>query len=120
VSGLTTAFLDWCCEGLVAREVMVLVLIWDNASRHLSHPVRRWLRCHNQKVKQDRAGVRILSCILQVKSPWLDRIEPSWVHGKRRVTEPARLLSAADLAQRVCSAFNVPRFEQLTITNDVA
>ncbi len=120
LSGLTTAFLAWCCAGLAARGMTVLVLVWDNASWHLSQPVRQWLRAHNQQVKRDGAGVRILPCFLPVKSPWLNRIEPCWVHGKRRVAEPARLLSAAELEQRVCAAFHVPRYEHLTITNHAA
>jgi transposase len=120
VSGLTTAFLAWCCAGLAARGMAVLVLIWDNASWHRSQQVRRWLRTHNQQVKRDGTGVRILPCFLPVKSPWLNRIEPCWVHGKRRVAEPARLLSAAELEQRVCAAFHVPRYAHLAITNDAA
>jgi hypothetical protein len=37
------------------------------------------------------------------QSPWLNPIEPKWVHGKRAVVEPAGLLSASELAQRVCA-----------------
>lgn len=120
VSDLTTAFLDWCCAGLAVRGKTVLLLVWDNASWHLSGTVRRWLRCHNQQVKREGTGVRILLCFLPVKSPWLNPIEPRWVHGKRRVAEPARLLSADELERRVCQAFHVPRYEHLTITNNAA
>lgn len=48
------------------------------------------------------------SARLLVKSPWLNPIEPKWPHGKRKVLEPDRLLSAADLVERVCSAFGCP------------
>ena len=45
-------------------------------------------------------GVRIVPCFLPTKSPWLNPIEPKWVHGKRRVVEPARLLTAGELETR--------------------
>ena len=35
----------------------------------------------------------------------LNRIEPKWVHGKRAIVEPARLLTAQELKQRVCDYF---------------
>ena len=39
-----------------------------------------------------KIGVRILLCYLPTKSPWLNSIEPEWVHGKRQVLEPACVL----------------------------
>lgn len=120
LSALTTAFLGWCCDGLAARGKTVLVLIWDNASWHLSKDVRHWLREHNQTVKRAGKGVRILACFLPVKSPWLNPIEPRWVHGKRHVLEPARLLNADELERRVCAAFHAPRYGHLTITKEPA
>ena len=54
-------------------------------------------------VKRHGHGVRILVCCLPVKSPWLNPIEPKWVHGQRAIVEPARLLSAQEVADRVCS-----------------
>lgn len=119
-SGATTAFLDWCCAGLAARGKTALLLVWDNASWHLSKEVRGWLREHNRSVKQRGSGVRIVSCFLPSKSPWLNPIEPRWVHGKRRVVEPARLLTADELERRVCAAFHAPYYKHLTITNDAA
>jgi hypothetical protein len=50
--------------------------------------------------------VRIVVCPLPVKSPWLNPIEPKWAHGKRKIIEPARLLTAQELQERVCAAFN--------------
>jgi hypothetical protein len=32
----------------------VVVLIWDNASRHICREVRRWLGSHNREVKESR------------------------------------------------------------------
>ena len=40
--------------------------------------------------------MRIVPCPLPIKSPWLNPIEPKWVHSKRKVVEPDRLLSAAN------------------------
>jgi hypothetical protein len=52
VSGITTQFLWWCTEKLEAAGKKVLLLIWDNASWHISKEVRRWLGRHNRKVGQ--------------------------------------------------------------------
>ena len=40
-------------------------------------------------------------CRLPSKSPWLNPIEPKWVHGKRAVSEPVRTLAGAELMQRI-------------------
>ena len=57
---------------------------------------------------------------LPAKSPWLNAIEPSWIHGKRKVTEPERLLGAYQLADRVCGVFGCPHYEHLSIPQEVA
>lgn len=49
--------------------------------------------------------MRIVSCLLPKQSPWLNAIEPRWVHGKRKVLEPDGLLGAYELADRVCRVF---------------
>ena len=54
------------------------------------------------------------------KSPWLNAIEPKWIHGKRKVTEPERLLGAYELADRVCGVFGSPHYEHLSIPQEVA
>ena len=64
--------------------------------------------------------MRIVVCGLPVKSPWLNPIEPKWVHGKRKVVEPTRLLSAAELEQRVCAYYDCARFDHLAIPQKVA
>jgi DDE superfamily endonuclease len=101
VSTETTAFLAWCSERLAAQGLTAVLLIWDNASWHISHAVRTWLRQHNHHVKHTGHGVRILACRLPSKSPWLNPIEPKWVHGKRAIVEPDRLLSAQEIMERV-------------------
>ena len=91
LSGITTRFLRWCTEKkLEAIGKKVVLLIWDNArSWHICKEVRRWLGFHNREVKKSGTGVRIVrSCLLPKQSPWLNAIEPKWVHGKRKVVEP--------------------------------
>ena len=119
VSAITIAFLEWCCARAAADGTTTLVLVWDNASWHVSGEVRRWLRAHNQRVHRD-GGVRLIPCFLPSKSPWLNPIEPKWVHGKRRIVEPARLLSARDLEDRICAAFACSPSDHLVIPKEVA
>ncbi len=119
VSPVTTAFLAWCAERLVATGAATLLLVWDNASWHGSAAVRTWLRDHNQRAHRE-GGVRIVPCFLPSKSPWLNPIEPKWVHGKRRIVEPARLLTAAEVEDRVCAALGCPRCDHLAIPQEVA
>jgi hypothetical protein len=80
VSSITTQFLRWCAEKLEDIGKKVLLLIWDNASWHVSKETRRWLGKHNRRVSLESAGgVRIVSCLLPKRSPWLKAIEPKWV-----------------------------------------
>jgi len=120
VSAITIQFLEWCCPKLQGMGIRVLALIWDNAGWHISQAVRTWIREHNRHVKRSGEGVRILVGLLPVKSPWLNPIEPKWVHGKRRVMEPARTLSAQELADRACAAFGCAHEEHLTIPGNVS
>ncbi len=122
VSGTTSRFLSWCCsEGLAAVGKKVLILVWDNASWHVSKEACRWRGEHNQQVKKgNKQGVRIISCYLPKKSPWLNPIEPKWMHGKRRVAQADGVLSAHELAERVCSAFDCPHHEHLSLAEKVA
>ena len=104
VSAVTCAFLTWLALYFAAQGKRALVLIWDNASWHVSQAVRAWVKAHNRQAKHE-GGCRLILCRLPSKSPWLNRIEPKWVHGKRAVVEPARLLSVAELMQRVCAYY---------------
>jgi transposase len=115
VSAVTTDYLAWCCARLAAAGAEALLLVWDNAPWHVSRAVRGWIRDHNRRVKQAGAGVRIIPCYLPIKSPWLNPIEPKWAHGKRRVVEPDRLLSADELIERVCAAFGCDPHPPLAI-----
>ena len=119
VSAITTRFLSWCCHRLERRGKEALLLIWDNASWHKSKFVRRWIAAHNQEVKNSDRGVRIVVCFLPKKSPWLNPIEPKWIHGKRKVAESDRLLTAHELADRVCKVFGCAHEPHLAIPQEV-
>jgi hypothetical protein len=120
VSSVTTRFLRWCCKKLEVEGKRVWILVWDNASWHISGEVREWIASHNRRVKASGEGVRIISCLLPIKSPWLNPIEPKWVHGKRRVVEAGGLLTAWELADRACAALDCPHYEHLSVTENVA
>jgi len=113
VSAVTCAFLAWAAEHLAAEGVRVLALIWDNASWHISREVRVWIRRHNHEVKRTGRGCRLLVCRLPTRSPWLNPIEPKWVHGKRAIVEPERKLAAAELQQRLCQYYRAPLLHPL-------
>ncbi len=106
VSAVTTAFLKWCAERAAAQGKRFLVMVWDNASWHVSREVHTWLKQHNRQVVLSGRGCRIIPSFLPVKSPWLNPIEPKWLHAKRRIVEPDRLLTAAELRRRVVEAFD--------------
>jgi transposase len=84
----------------------VLVIRWDRASWHKSKKVRHWIHQHNQMAKQN-GDVRLLTCLLPVKSPWLNPMEAHWIHAKRKIAEPDGELSAPELMRRLCSHFQV-------------
>lgn len=116
VSSITTQFLSWCCEKLEASGKKVLLFIWDNASWHVSKEVRRCLGKHNRRVKMSSEGVRIVSCLLPKHSPWLNTIEPKWVHGKRKVVEPDGLLETYELAERGSVESSVVRITSVCLS----
>ena len=120
VSAVTRVFLDWCCQEAAARGKTALLLVWDNASWHISKEVRGWIRAHNRQVKAAGQGVRLVVGQLPIKSPWLNPIEPKWVHTRRKVVEPDRLLPACELAARVCDALGSPYHEHIPIPEKVA
>jgi hypothetical protein len=66
----------------------------------VSKQVKTWLREHDQTVLQEaqtgKARVRIIACWLPTKAPGSTVLWPKWVHGKRAIVEPARLLTASE------------------------
>jgi DDE superfamily endonuclease len=103
VSASTTPFLAWCGAQLEARGIPGWGLIWDKASWHISKAVRAWIRAHNRQGKPAGHRVRLLVCCWPIKRPWLNPIEPKWVQSQRAIAEPTRLLSAQEVADRVCA-----------------
>jgi len=116
VSEATIAFLSWCCDQLDAQGKKVLLMVWDNASWHISRKVRTWLREHNRHVKATQTGVRIVSCLLPIKSPWLNPIEAHWIHAKRSICEPDRPLAYQEIPERVYAHFECSPEEPLAIS----
>jgi DDE superfamily endonuclease len=112
VSQVTEDYLAWVCERLQAEGKTALLLVWDNAAWHVSKRVRSWIRVHNRRARAE-GGVRIVACFLPVKSPWLNPIEPKWVHGKRTIVQPDLLLSAHEVADRACAYFGCPHEDHL-------
>jgi len=104
VSAVTIDFLAWTCERLAKEGKTALLLVADNASWHVSGIVREWIRSHNRQVKAP-GGVRIVLCLLPVKSPWLNAIEAKWVHGKRAIAEPDRKLTAQEMKERIVAYY---------------
>lgn len=112
VSQVTEDFLAWVCQRLAAEGKKALLLVWDNASWHVSQRVRGWITSHNRWVKQ-HGGVRIVACGLPVKAPWLNAIEPKWAHGKKAIVEPDQVLSAPEVERRACAYYRCDQEEHL-------
>jgi transposase len=112
VSQVTEDFLAWVCQRLRAAGKEALLLIWDNASWHISQRVRAWIKAHNRQAKQE-GGVRILPCYLPSKSPWLNAIEPKWVHGKKAIVEPERKLTSDETKKRICGYYGCSMLKPL-------
>jgi hypothetical protein len=113
VSQVTGDYLAWLAERLTHDGKRALVLIWDNASWHLSKMVHKWRKAHNQRVKRE-GGCRLIVCQLPSKSPWLNPIAPRWVHGKRAIMDPTRLLAAQELIERICTYYECENLEPIT------
>jgi hypothetical protein len=113
VSHVTTAFLAWVCTRLAWERKRVRVLIWDNVSWHMSQAVRTWIRQRNQQVTRD-GGVRLLTCHVPLKRPWLNPIEPHWIHSMRAIVEPDRLLTTTEVMSRVYACCGADHVAPLT------
>jgi len=112
VSSVTTDFLAWVLEQLQREGKRALLLVWDNASWHRSQAVRTWINARNRQARQTDA-TRLLVCLLPTRSPWLNRIEPRWMHGKRALVEPNRTLTEEEVKERVCKYYGCELLEPL-------
>lgn len=113
VSRVTIGFLAWATRRLAAAGKTALFLVWDNARWHTSREVQRWIKAHNRRVKATRRGCRLVVCPLPSKSPWLNNIEPKWVHGKKNTLEKQRILSAKETKQRLCKYYKCKLLKSL-------
>jgi transposase len=104
-SGYTLEFLKYLLWVAAEKGKQALVVIWDNASWHKSQRVRAWIKRHNHQVKPE-GGVRLLTYLLPIKSPWLNPQEPHWVHCKKNVVEPKAILTEGQLKERIRGYFN--------------
>lgn len=102
VSQVTCEYLAWIAARLAQDGQKALGLMWDQAAWHRSRIGRTWLTTHNPRVKR-AGGCRLIVCPLPSQSPWLNPIAPRWVHGKRAIWEPTRLVTAQELLERVCT-----------------
>jgi transposase len=113
ISPMTISFLKWIIEELAKEGKKALFLIWDNATWHNSKMVCQWIKENNRKAKQ-AGGVRIIRCQLPSKSPWLNPIEPHWMHGKKAICEPNGKLTKEMIEQRVCEYFDSEQLPRLS------
>ena len=80
----TRAFLSWLLRMATRAGKRWLVVIWDNAPFHTSKILKNWMRRYNRWAAK-HGRTRIVPYRLPVASPWLNPIEPHWLHCKRAV-----------------------------------
>ena len=112
LSQVTCDFLAWIAEQFATQGKRALFLVWDNARWHTSKIVGQWIKAHNRHVKKG-GGCRLVVCSLPSKGPWLNPIAPKWMHGKKAVAEPERVLSASELMERVCAYYQCEPLEPI-------
>lgn len=120
IRAVTSDVLAWCSERLSAQGIRALFLIWDNVSWHKSQFVWSWIHGHNREVKRTSKGVRFMPCLLPSKRPWLNPIEPKWVHGKRAVFEPARCRQTSWSSASAPIVYGCEREPHLTMPKKLA
>ena len=100
----TAQFLGWLSHTLQEEDKRRLIVVWDDASWHACHEVVTWLTQHNCRAREGN-GVEIIHFELPTKSPWLNNIEPCWLHARKAIMEPDRTLTAQETRERVCQHF---------------
>lgn len=102
----TIYFLRWIMAGAAVQQKKVVIIVWDNARWHTARKVTRWIRRHNQQAKHN-GQPRLVVWRLPKRSPWLNPMEPHWLHAKKRVCQPsAEDLSPHQLRSRVFKALD--------------
>lgn len=100
----TVVMLEWLLGIARQEHKRILVVIWDQASWHKSAETRQWVREYNRRAKRE-GDVRLLTWLLPTKSPWLNPMEPRWVHAKKATVEPDGQLNATELKRRLGAHF---------------
>jgi hypothetical protein len=100
----TIQFLRWMVSGAALEGKKLVIVVWDNASWHVARQVKGWLRLYNQRARHE-GRPRLVLWSLPKRSPWLNPIEPHWLHSKKRICEPTdQDLSPHELQRRLFSA----------------
>jgi hypothetical protein len=76
--------MNWLLRMATRAGKRRLAVIWDNAPFHISNILMRWMRRYNRWAGK-HGRTRIVPYRPPVASPWLDPIEPHWLHCKRAV-----------------------------------
>ena len=74
VSQVTEDYLAWVGERLAAEGKKALLLVWDNASWHVSKRVKAWIKGHNRRAKAEGGTHRLTvaeltTSILKIAAP---------------------------------------------------
>lgn len=102
----TLRFLHFIVLGAAVERKKLVIVIWDNASWHTGRKVKRWIRCYNHTAKR-MGKPRLVVWHLPKRSPWLNPIEPHWLHAKKRICEPSdKDLSPRQLQRRLFLALD--------------
>jgi transposase len=88
------------------QKKRVLAIIWDRASWHKSKKLMSWIYQYNQNAKRN-GDVRLLTCLLPVKSPWLNPMEAHWLHAKRKIVVPDGEFTVTALKRRLSAHFQL-------------
>jgi DDE superfamily endonuclease len=100
----TIQYLEWLGEELEQEGKKRLIVVWDDASWHASTAVLTWIRERNDQVWR-KGGVEIIHFELPARSPWLNNIEPCYMHAKKAIIELDRKLTKQETVDRVCQHF---------------
>lgn len=88
VSPLTTQYLAWCCAKLEKVGKTALILIWDNASWHISKEVRSWIKAAiNRSGGKDR-GCESFPATCPAKVPGSIALSPTGCTLSARLSNP--------------------------------
>ncbi|GAC1385387.1 MAG: hypothetical protein NVSMB42_04680 [Herpetosiphon sp.] len=120
VSGLTTQFLAWCCERPGgARKTSVAPGVGQRIVAYERDREKLGARAQSAgQIGGERRAHR--SVPAAVEEPMADPIEPTWVHGKRAVLEPARVLTKQELIERVCAYYGCAYDTHLSLPEKAA